>query len=122
METGKTSTFPLGVDLIELNKAKFFYRSHKQRLNSLFSGKELSYIRKSKKPYESLGVLLAAKEAAFKALPPSETGIADFRNIEILTNSKDGFQCRLAKDKRETKLKFSVFKNQKVVVVRCAGI
>ena len=122
MKTGKTPSFPLGIDLIELNKAKKIYRSHKQRLDSLFSDKELSYIQKSRKPHEAFGVLLAAKEAAFKALSPPGTGIASFKNIEIYPECKDRIQCRVAGDDHEAKLKFSVFKNQQVVMVQCVGI
>ena len=122
MKIGKNFSFPLGIDLIELKKAKIFYQTHKKRLNSFLSNKEIRYINKSSRPHEALGVLLAAKEAVFKALSPSGTGIAAFRNIEISPGQKDKFYFRFTTAEKETSLKLSVLKNKKVVMVQCVGI
>ena len=53
------SNFSLGVDIIELKKARAFYVAHRDRLPK--------YIRESARPVEELAFYLAKKEAAFKA-------------------------------------------------------
>ena len=122
MKTGKTFSAPLGVDLIELKRAKSFYCACKNRLGSFFSGTEIGVIQRSKKPYESFAILLAAKEAAFKALPQPGVGIAAFRNIEILPTLKGQLTLKFKKTRRKGSIKFSVLKNTRVVIVQCAGI
>lgn len=123
MATGRISSFPLGVDLIEIREAKNFYRTHKNHLASLFSDKEIRFIQMSKKPHESLGILLAAKEAAFKALPQKEIGIAGFRGIEILPAANGRLRLKSNEKIRNKKsVEFSVLKNKKLVMVQCAGI
>ena len=94
-----------GVDLIELQKAKKFYRAHKDGLDSFFNDKEILYIRKSKRPHEALAALLATKEAVFKALPALGAGIAAFQNIEINHGKRNqfsfpGFTLRVFKEKK----------------------
>ena len=122
MKTGKTFSAPLGVDLIELKRAKRFYRTYKNRLGSFFSDTEIGVIQRSKKPHESFAILLAAKEAAFKALPQPGVGIAAFRNIEILPKLKGELTLKFKKTKRKESIKFSVLKNTRVVIVQCVGI
>ena len=122
MKTGKTISASLGVDLIELKKAKSFYRAYKSRLGSFFSDEEIKVIQRSKKPHESFAILLAAKEAAFKALPQPEIGIAAFRKIEILPKPKGQLTLKFNKTRRQENVKFSILKNRKVVIVQCAGI
>jgi phosphopantetheine--protein transferase-like protein len=122
MKTERISSAYLGVDLIELKKAKSFYRACKKRLSSFFSDTEIGYIRRSKKPHESFAILLAAKEAAFKALSQPGVGIAAFRNIEILPRLKGKLTLRFKQTRRRKSIKFSVLKNRRVVIVQCAGI
>lgn len=95
----------LGLDLIEFQKARQFYRRHKDSLNSFFNADEINYIQKSGKPAEALAVLLASKEAVFKALPNKNAGIAAFRNIAIKPGKKDrvsypGLELKVMKDKK----------------------
>ena len=122
MDTGKNLSFPLGIDLVELKKAKSFYNTHKHRLNSFFSSKEISYIQKALWPHEALGILLAAKEAVFKALPRTGAGIAAFRNIEIQPERGGRFSFCSVKTGKRSKLEFTVLKNKRYVIVQCAGI
>ncbi|PIU40431.1 MAG: hypothetical protein COT00_01705 [Candidatus Omnitrophica bacterium CG07_land_8_20_14_0_80_50_8] len=102
-----------GVDLIEIKKARRFYRSHKDRLNSFFSPREITFIHKNKNPHENLAVLLASKEALFKAAPCFGTGLAAFREHKLMLQKKTPAQSAF---------KFSVLKNKKYVVVQCVGI
>ena len=113
MDRKNIFSFRLGVDLIELQKAKNFYRTHKDGLNSFFNDKEILYIRSSKRPHEALAALLAAKEAVFKALPALGTGIAAFRNIEISHEKGNQFSF--------PGLKLQVFKEKKYVVAHALG-
>lgn len=73
----------LGVDLVEMKRARDFYRAHKTRLPEFFSAPELSYVRASRRPYERVAALLAAKEAAFKASGRAWMGISGFRSIRL---------------------------------------
>ena len=111
----------MGIDLIEIKKAKRLYRAHKKRLGSFFSLKEITYIEKSAKPHENLAVLLASKEAVFKAMSRFGTGLAVFRNIEMVPGKKEGFSLRLRKTFKNAHFNFSILKNRKYVVVQCAG-
>ena len=77
----KPSRLSLGVDLVEIKKAKKFYQTHRHHLVSFFSKTEVSSIRRSKKPYERLALLLAAKEAVFKSLDLPWMGPGGFRKI-----------------------------------------
>ena len=61
------SSFPLGVDLVEIKKAKSFYDRHKENLGSYFTKREILEIRRSKKPHVQMALALAVKEAMFKA-------------------------------------------------------
>ena len=111
-----------GVDLIEIKKAKRLYKSHKDRLGSFFSPKEITYIKKGEKPYENLAILVASKEAVFKAISRFGTGLAVFRNIEMIPQKENKFSLRLKEMPPRADLKFSVLRNKKYIVVQCAGI
>ena len=102
-----------GVDLIEIKKARRFYKTHKNRLDSFFSPQEIAFIRAGERPHENLAILLASKEAVFKAVPSLGTGLAAFRNIEMIFHKGTP---------KKADLKFSILKNKQYVVVQCAGI
>ena len=112
----------LGVDLIEIKKARRLYDNHKDSLDSFFSPREISYIRTGQRPHENLAVLLASKEAVFKAIPCLGTGVAAFRNIEITPQKANRFSVRLRETAKKVVVKFSILKDKKYVVVQCAGI
>ena len=86
------------MDLVELEKAKRFYQSHKKRLHTVLNGEEVSYVRKSKRPYEKLAILLAAKEAVFKALSLPWMGIAGFQDIQIFPRGSHRLAFQLKGD------------------------
>ena len=73
------SNFSLGVDLIELRRAKAFYLAHRGRLPV--------FIRKSKRPVETLAFYLAKKEAAFKASGKSRFQFSYFRTKKYVAVS-----------------------------------
>ena len=61
----------LGVDLIELKKAKTFYLAHRKRLPA--------FIRRSRRPVEALAFYLAKKEAVLKASGNSSLRFSFFK-------------------------------------------
>ena len=73
------SHFSLGVDLVELKRAKAFYLAHRDRLPA--------FIRKSRKPVEALAFYLAKKEAMFKADKKSRLKFSYFKTTEYVTVS-----------------------------------
>jgi phosphopantetheine--protein transferase-like protein len=85
----------LGVDLVEMEKAEKFYRAHGDRIGELFHPEETAYIRQSRNPHRALATVLAAKEAVFKALPLSWTGLSGFRAIRIVPRPRGIFSFRL---------------------------
>ena len=121
-------SFPLGVDLVELETAKSLYRLHGRRLKTLFSREEISYIQKDQKPHERLAILLAAKEAVFKALSPAWMGVSGFQDIQILPRSDHRLAVRLKGSfgrftKEQNHLEISLLKkNRNYVVVVCRGL
>ena len=110
---------------MELETAKSLYRSHGRRLKTLFSREEISYIQKDKKPHERLAVLLAAKEAVFKALGPAWMGMSGFQDIQIFPQSNHRLTARLKGsfgrlNKKQKNLEISLLKkNRNYVVVGC---
>lgn len=108
MEPQTPLSFPLGVDLIEIKKAKSFYESHKDNLDSFFSRREIAEIQKDKKSHEKLAVLMAAKESVFKALGPGPAGLLKFSNISVSKKSL-----------KKMGLTLSVVKKRDLIVVEC---
>jgi phosphopantetheinyl transferase (holo-ACP synthase) len=113
----------LGVDLVELDRAKTFWRAHRSRLDSFFSGPELAYVRRARRrPHERVAVLLAAKEAAFKASGRGWMGPHGFRSILVSfpASGRSGrLVCRVDGTRARFTLTYSVRK--KFVLARCAG-
>jgi phosphopantetheine--protein transferase-like protein len=110
----------LGVDLVEIEKARGFYERHKNRLASFFSSKEIRYIRRGKTA-ERLAILLAAKEAAFKATPGSRwMGPEGFHGIRISPERGKKLSFRATGASARLTLKASVHPHY--VTVTCAGI
>lgn len=85
----------LGVDVVEYRKARLFYARHQNRLGDYFAKNEVTMIRKSRKPYESLALLLAAKEAVFKSSDLPWMGAGGFRKIQILSNRQNRLSFRM---------------------------
>ena len=74
----------LGVDIIELKKAKDFYHRHKKRLGSFFRPAEVRYIQsKGPNPHVRLAEVLAAKEAFFKSRGEYWMGLSGFKGIRF---------------------------------------
>ena len=117
--------FPLGVDLVDTRKAKSFYQTHKDDLDSFFSLEEISKIKKSPKPHKRLAIYLAAKEAVYKALFGTKVGMLGFRNILISQNrNRLSFQLDRSLGRRHLSgqsLKLSIVEKKKYVVVQCGG-
>ena len=88
------AALPLGVDMLEWKKAKAFYRAHHENLSRFLNPTETVFVQTSRKPHESLAMLLSAKEAVFKALGVSWMGLSGFRSIQILPG-KNNFSFRL---------------------------
>ena len=110
-----------GVDLIEIDKAKRIYVAHKDRLGLFFSSREIAYIQKGRDPHEKFAVLLAAKESAFKAVSRVGIGLSVFKDIEMIPHRNNHFSVKFNGLSRKPGLKFFILKNQKYVVVQCAG-
>ncbi len=85
----------LGVDVVEYKKARFFYIQHKNRLEQYFQKSEVSFIQKSEKPYETLALLLAAKEAVFKSSDLPWMGPGGFRKIQIVSHRNSRLSFRM---------------------------
>lgn len=116
---------PTGIDLIELTKARAFYRRHKRRLGGLLSAGEIAYVRTGTRPHVRLAELLAAKEAVFKAHGGAWMGMTGFSRARIRPAS-DGLRYRYAGEGTPASGRITVVKNADFVVAlagpACAGI
>ena len=75
----------LGIDLVELKKARRFYFAHRSRLEHCLAPEEAAFVRRSRRRAEALARVLAGKEAVLKALPPaSQTGPQTLRGIRMI--------------------------------------
>lgn len=114
----------LGVDLIELKKARSFYREHKDRLGSFFSPKEVVFIRKSRRPYEGLAVVWAAKEAVFKTIAKPGLGFWTLKSIRVKPDARQPgvFMAECPEKIGVAKgLRIHLMRTRDYVVAKCAG-
>lgn len=117
------AAWPLGVDMLEWKKARTFYKVHREKLTSFLCLEELTYVKSSIKPHESLAMILSAKEAVFKALDVPWMGISGFECIQILP-SKKRFSFRLKRQFQKKiawkiPLAISFVKNRFHVIAYC---
>lgn len=115
--------WPLGVDMLERRKAKAFYKTHGERLDCFLCAPEMAFVRTSSKPYESLAMILSAKEAVFKTLGASWMGMSGFKHIQILPG-KTKFSFRLKGNFKKkfllkSRLEISFAKSQRYVIAFC---
>jgi phosphopantetheine--protein transferase-like protein len=114
----------VGVDIVEIKKAAAFYRRHKKRLKQLFTETEMIFILKN--PAPNLAIVLAAKEAVYKALPAEAgtMGPSGFKNIRISPERGKKLSFRLAgayASVRPRPSALSAERYRHFVVARCAG-
>jgi phosphopantetheinyl transferase (holo-ACP synthase) len=117
------AAWPLGVDMLEWKKAEAFYKEHRGKLASFLCPEEVTYVKSSRKPHESLAMILSAKEAVFKTLDLPWMGISGFESIQILP-SKKWYSFRLKKPlqkkiTREIPLAISFIKNRSHIIAYC---
>ena len=117
--TGPRLVSSVGVDLVELKKARAFYTRHKSRLVSFFHPEELAYIRTQRSRTRAVATLLAAKEAVFKASGLDWMGPSGFRDIRL---SASGGELKLIHASLGSRLRLECLSHKDFVVVRCAGI
>ena len=113
----------VGVDMLEWKKARAFYKAHREKLATFLCPAETGYVQSSHRPYESLAMILSAKEAVFKAIGVSWMGISGFERIQILPG-KNRFSFRLKgifskKFSRKNPLEISFTKHRLYVVAHC---
>lgn len=108
----------MGVDLIELRKARSFYNEHKERLGHFFSPVELAYIRKRRPAYEGLASVWAAKEAAFKTIAGPGAGLWELRDVRVRPDAK---RRDLFRAGRSHKIAIKLVRNRRYVVAECVG-
>ncbi len=113
----------VGVDLVEIERAKAFYRAHHSRLDAYFSGEEIAFVKRAhRRGHERLAVLVAAKEAAFKALGSPWMGPEGFRSILVTPSARARtLECRTNSPLPGRRLTLTYFIKRHFVVVRCAG-
>lgn len=114
----------MGIDVVEIRKARHFYNTHQNRLKTFFDPSEVRLIQKSQKPYESVAMLLAAKEAVFKASSEPWMGVSGFRNIQIVSKAQDRLSFRLKgrfkrSFSRNPLPQLSILKKDGMVIVKC---
>ena len=118
---------PLGIDLVELKKARRFYLSSRRDLENYFTPGEVRFMRKHHRPHEALAEILAGKEALFKALPASgRMGFEGLRTIRIVPK-KTHWDFRVPRSSaaflKKTRLSIHRHKHYVVALVQpCVGI
>jgi phosphopantetheine--protein transferase-like protein len=107
----------IGVDLVEIKKARSFYARHHRSLADFFSASEIAFLKKSPRPHERLAVLLAAKEAVFKTLSLPWMGHSGFESIRLVPGARGRLGCFFRG--RRFELTYGVNKNY--AVAQCVG-
>ncbi len=113
----------VGVDLVELKRAKVFYRAHHSRLDAYFNEEEIAFVKRARRRgHERLAVLLAAKEAAFKASGQPWMGPEGFRSITVVPSARTRMlACRTASPLPVRRFSLTYLVRKHFVVARCAG-
>ena len=114
----------LGVDIVEYKKARVFYSHHQNRLKTYFNKEEVLLIQKGQKPYETLALLLAAKEAVFKSSGLAWMGTDGFRKIRILSQKNSQLSFRLRGNFKKSFMRrpvsaLSFVKSRDYVIAEC---
>lgn len=104
----------LGVDLVEIRRARQFYQIHGPRLGSLFDTSEISFIRSQRVPHVGLAQLVAVKEAVFKAAVAKGAGLEAFRRIHVRVRG-NVFSATVGR----RKLRVRVWEEKNFVVAQC---
>ncbi|MCG3177212.1 MAG: hypothetical protein MOGMAGMI_02180 [Candidatus Omnitrophica bacterium] len=100
----RTATPSLGVDLVELPRARRFVREHASRLNGYFHPSEIRILNEHRDPARGAAVVLAAKESVFKATPGSVwMGVDGFRRVRV-SRASDGSLRAASTDGRRWRL------------------
>ncbi|MBI1884401.1 MAG: 4'-phosphopantetheinyl transferase superfamily protein [Chlamydiae bacterium] len=85
----------IGIDIIDMSRAKSIYETYESRLSRYLSPGELHYIRRSRSRPRALGEILALKEAVFKALEIPWFGLAGWKKIALKAQGKGRFAACL---------------------------
>ena len=113
---------PAGIDLIEISKARSFYRRHVRRLGSFLSQNEIAYVHgQAGRPYERLAELLAAKEAVFKTHGGAWMGLSGFSGIEIRSTGKN-LSYRYGRGYASRRGQIIVVRNKRFVVAMADSV
>ena len=111
-------SYSIGVDIVEWEKAKTFYETHRARLGTFLSTTEKRFVEDGRAPYRALAMIFASKEAVFKTLGLPWMGPEGFRRIKIRPVSYQAF-ISSAPDGRKLHI---TFKKSKRHVVACCAI
>ena len=87
-------TYPLGVDILEWNKARAFYREHRGRLKDFLCPAESDFVKRADRPEEAFALVFSAKEAVFKALGAPWMGVSGFRDVELSPKKDFSFRVK----------------------------
>jgi holo-[acyl-carrier protein] synthase len=77
----------IGIDVVEIQRVEDCITKYGDHfLKKVFSGAEISYCNRKKRPAVHFAGRWAAKEAFFKALPPRCQGAASWKSLQILAS------------------------------------
>ena len=125
MKARTPHSYPLGVDLVEMKKAKSLYEDARGGLDSFFTPSEVRKIKKSRRPHEKVALYLAAKEAAFKAFGDTTEGLMPFRNIRVVEANTGRLSVEIEGGAlswsrvNPKELEFFIFKDRDFILVEC---
>ncbi len=102
--------------MIETKKAKALFKNYRDSLSDFLTPNEISHLEKSPKPETLFAVMLAAKEAVFKARRRSWMGLSGFQEIETYFPSVDKGQVRLSGESKNA-FEFYYLQDRRYTVV-----
>jgi phosphopantetheine--protein transferase-like protein len=95
----------IGIDILEIKRARFLYKTYQKKLKRYLSQEELSYIRSSRNKVEAFAAILALKEAVFKALNMPWFGLQGWRKIALKVEGTGELGIRFSHDlKKDSKI------------------
>lgn len=90
----------IGVDIIDLDRARKLYEIYRPRLKRFLTRSELTYIGSKKEKVVAFSELLSMKEAVFKALEVPWFGLEGWRKISLRCHPKRGMDVLFRGDLR----------------------
>lgn len=98
LKYGVVPMISIGIDVVEISRARAIYRTHRDRLRRILTAREFSYLSSSRDKSKTFAEILAVKEAVFKALEVPWFGLEGWKKIGLRVRQAHQFSIYFGGD------------------------